>query len=70
MTSGSPPAATRSVGATFVTNNEREFGWIPELLTENWLSKSADEADSHPVPAEKMGFGLGDAAPTTESTKT
>ena len=27
----------RSVGATLVTNNEREFVRVPELVTENWL---------------------------------
>ena len=32
----------RSVGATLVTNNEREFGRIPDLATENWLSKSTE----------------------------
>ena len=28
----------RSLGATLVTNNEREFGRVPDLVTENWLS--------------------------------
>ena len=32
----------RSIGATLVTNNEREFGRVPDLATENWLSKSAE----------------------------
>ena len=31
-----------SVGATLVTNNEREFGRVPDLATENWLSKSTE----------------------------
>ena len=28
----------RSVGATLVTNNVREFGRVPDLVVENWLS--------------------------------
>ena len=32
----------RSVGATLVTNNEREFGRVPDLVTENWLAKSTE----------------------------
>ena len=32
----------RSVGATLVTNNEKEFGRVPDLVTENWLSKSTE----------------------------
>ena len=32
----------RSVRATLVTNNEREFGRVPDLVTENWLSRSTD----------------------------
>ncbi len=31
-------AHARNVGATLVTNNEREFGRVPELRVENWLS--------------------------------
>ncbi len=31
----------RSIGATLVTNNEREFGRVPDLATENWLSRSS-----------------------------
>ena len=26
-----------SLGATLVTNNLREFGWVPEMTVENWV---------------------------------
>lgn len=32
----------RSVGATLVTNNGREFGRVPDLVTENWQSRSTE----------------------------
>ena len=31
----------RSIGATLVTNNQREFGRVPNLITENWLADTA-----------------------------
>jgi tRNA(fMet)-specific endonuclease VapC len=31
-------AQTRSLGLTLVTNNEREFRRIPDLVVENWVS--------------------------------
>ena len=34
-------AHARSTGATLVTNNEREFGRVPELKVENWLAETA-----------------------------
>ena len=32
----------RSVDATLVTNNEREFSRVPDLMIENWLSRSTE----------------------------
>ena len=33
-------AHARSAGATLVTNNEREFGRVPDLRIENWLEEA------------------------------
>lgn len=35
-------AHARSVGATLVTNNEGEFGRVPELRMENWLADAVE----------------------------
>ena len=32
----------RSAGATLVTNNQRDFSKVPNLVTENWLAWAAD----------------------------
>ena len=32
----------RSAGATLITNNQKEFGRVPDLETENWLAGTAD----------------------------
>ena len=34
-------AHARGAGATLVTNNEGEFGRVPELRMENWLAEAA-----------------------------
>ena len=33
-------AHARAVGATLVTNNEAEFGRVPDLKVVNWLTES------------------------------
>ena len=35
-------AHARSTGATLVTNNEGEFGRVPDLRMENWLAEAAE----------------------------
>ena len=32
----------RSAGATLITNNQKEFGRVPDLETENWLAGTAE----------------------------